>query len=130
MTTSDAVVARARACVGVRFRAQGRDPAHGLDCVGLAAHALGRAAPGGYAPRGDGGGLEPGLRDAGLAPIAPMAARAGDLLVVAAGPAQRHLVLLTDGGFVHAHAGLRRVVETPGAPPWPAASAWRPRGEG
>ena len=35
------VVARARGCVGARFRLHGRDPATGLDCVGLAAIAIG-----------------------------------------------------------------------------------------
>ena len=31
----------------------------------------------------------------------------------------------TDPGFVHAHAGLRRVVEMPGESPWPIIGWWR-----
>lgn len=33
-------IRRARSCVGVRFRHQGRDPKTGLDCAGLAAWAM------------------------------------------------------------------------------------------
>jgi murein DD-endopeptidase / murein LD-carboxypeptidase len=33
--------------------------------------------------------------------------------------------VLTDGGFVHADAGLRRVVETPGRPDATLIGAWR-----
>ena len=45
------VVARARAVLGVPFRLHGRDGA-GLDCVGLAAHALQLDVPSGYPLRG------------------------------------------------------------------------------
>ncbi len=41
------VVAAARALVGVPFRLHGRDR-DGLDCVGVAALALGRTGPGAY----------------------------------------------------------------------------------
>jgi hypothetical protein len=34
-------------------------------------------------------------------------------------------VILTPGGFVHADAGLRRVVERLGAVPWPVVGCWR-----
>src|SRR5205085_2260015 len=37
----DEVVARARAMIGVRFRPQGRSAVQGLDCMGLAAVAMG-----------------------------------------------------------------------------------------
>ena len=57
--------------------------------------------------------------------VAPDAAEAGDALLVRAGPGQLHLVILTDIGFLHADATLRRVVEAPGPVPWPALSAWR-----
>ena len=45
------MVARARAALAVPFRLHGRDGA-GLDCVGLAAHALRLEAPSGYPLRG------------------------------------------------------------------------------
>jgi hypothetical protein len=40
---------------------------------------------------------------------------------------QLHIGVRTDAGFVHAHAGLRRVVETPGMPDWPFVGIYRKR---
>jgi murein DD-endopeptidase / murein LD-carboxypeptidase len=48
----------------------------------------------------------------------------GDLVLLKSGPAQCHLVVMTDAGFVHADAGIGRVVETPGPPPWPVIAIW------
>jgi hypothetical protein len=69
--------------------------------------------------------VERGFDAAGFVPVAPEAAGAGDVLLVRAGPAQLHVVILIDGGYIHADARLRRVVEVPGGVPWPALSAWR-----
>lgn len=123
------IAAAARGCIGARFRPHGRDPAHGLDCVGVAAVAFGRTVAGDYPLRG-GRAEAIGARigAAGLVAIDPMAAGAGDLVMIAAGPGQLHLAVLTAAGFVHADAGLRRVVETPGRPDR-AIGAWRERGE-
>lgn len=63
--------------------------------------------------------------DAGFLRIVPARAKAGDVLLVQAGPGQLHVVILTPDGFVHADAGLRRVVEVPGPVDWPIVSAWR-----
>jgi hypothetical protein len=49
----------------------------------------------------------------------------GDLLLLAPGPAQLHVVILTRAGYVHADASIRRVVEVPGKVPWPLLSCWR-----
>lgn len=38
---------------------------------------------------------------------------------------QLHLMIGTRDGIVHAHAGLGRVVLTPGPSPWPLLGAWR-----
>ncbi len=125
-----AAVARARACVGARFRLQGREAASGLDCVGVAAIALG-VDPGAarYALRGgDPVALAARIDAAGIARVAPDAAGAGDVAMVAAGARQLHLVVLTEGGFVHADAWIGRVVEVPGPIGWPVVAAWR--GEG
>lgn len=65
------------------------------------------------------------LDSMGFLRIAPAAAGEGDLLLVRAGPAQLHVVILTDSGYLHADARLRKVVEVPGQVPWPALSAWR-----
>jgi cell wall-associated NlpC family hydrolase len=127
----ETIVAAARQCLGARFRFQGRDPAIGLDCVGLAAYAF-RAAgvssdlPGGYALRG--GRLADVLAriDAsGLDRVVPASAGIGDLLLLDPGARQLHLAIHSGTGFIHADLGLRRTVETPGAPPWPVIAAWR-----
>jgi hypothetical protein len=52
----------------------------------------------------------------------------GDVLLVQTGMGQHHFLVLVKGGFVHADAGLGRVVERPGSVPWPALAAWRIRG--
>ncbi|WP_019832522.1 hypothetical protein [Sphingomonas sp. PR090111-T3T-6A] len=127
MTAIEArIVASARACVGARFRLHGRSPETGLDCIGVAALVYGVAdPPGGYALRGDRlDDLRAGIAAAGLRP-AGGEARPGDLLLLRPGPFQFHLAILTDRGFVHADAGLRRVTEVPGAPLWPLAGRWR-----
>ncbi|WP_324750787.1 peptidoglycan endopeptidase [Sphingomonas sp. LY54] len=122
------VVDRARALVGVRFRPQGRRPDHGLDCVGLVAAAAQlplELVPSDYAMRG---AAPDGLSEqyAGHArSIAPGDAAAGDILLVCIGSGQHHFVVLVDGGFVHADIRMRRVVERPGAVPWPVLAAWR-----
>jgi cell wall-associated NlpC family hydrolase len=122
---AEGIVARARALVGVRFRAQGRCAAGGVDCIGLAAAALELdGVRQDYALRGGcGARLAEELRLAGLAPVS--AAEAGDLLVMQAGPGQLHLGIWTGAGLIHADAGLKRVVERPGSPPWPVAEVWR-----
>ncbi len=122
------VAAAARGLVGVPFRLHGRDEA-GLDCVGLAALALARA---GYVRRvperyglrsGDAALIARWMADAGLRPVTE--ARFGDLWLVRPGALQLHLMIGVPGGFVHAHAGLRRVVEMPGDTEWPVIGVWR-----
>ncbi|MCP1468706.1 cell wall-associated NlpC family hydrolase [Sphingobium sp. OAS761] len=126
-TGAAAIVAQARALIGVPFRLHGRSEA-GLDCVGLAALAFARAGHAGVAPDAYGlrthdamrvGGW---LRAAGLRPVGT--GRPGDLALVRPGPLALHLMIATGDGFVHAHAGLGRVVETPGASPWPVIGWW------
>lgn len=125
----EAIVERARSLVGAPFRAQGRDRMTGLDCVGLVAAAAGIApnyVPADYRLRGGGSArLHCGLERFGFRRLPDGQAQAGDVVLLRSGPEQMHLVVLTPAGFVQAHAGLRRVVETPGAPPWPRISAWR-----
>lgn len=125
MTVGD-VVERARALVGSPFRAQGRYPATGLDCVGLVLQVF-RIEPQqvrrDYRLRGQHGEqLEAELNRFF---IPKEHAGAGDILLCAAGRDQMHLAIACGASFVHAHAGLRLVVETPGRPPWPVVGAFR-----
>lgn len=112
--------------MGARFRLHGRTAADGLDCVGLAALACGVAAPRGYALR-TGDAAYVAVLAEGLGLARTDRAAAGDVLLMRSGPGQLHLGIATGDGLVHADASLRRVVERPGAPPWPVLARWRMR---
>jgi cell wall-associated NlpC family hydrolase len=117
--------------VGAAFRPHGRDPITGFDCLGLVLMAMadiGRPIrfPLRYALRNrDLGRFERLPAKFGLAEVeAPF--EAGDMLLLETGPAQLHLAIIAgEGGIVHAHAGLRRVVHTPFPVPWPIVRQWR-----
>ncbi len=117
-------VARARQAIGSRFRPHGRDPATGLDCVGLAGFAFGAEVPRDYALR-NGDAARVRALVSGLGLIEAEGAAAGDLLLLRTGPGQIHLAIDSGEGIIHADAMLRRVVERPGAPPWPVIARWR-----
>ncbi len=120
----NAIAAAARTLVGSRFRLHGRDPASGLDCIGVVACASGAPAPTGYALRGgDEGTVARALEATGFQRVS--AGAAGDVMVMRVGPGQLHLAVRTAGGFVHADASLRRVVERPGEPEWEVVGQWR-----
>ncbi|WP_037488722.1 hypothetical protein [Sphingomonas phyllosphaerae] len=120
------VLAAAQGLVGVRFRMQGRDPARGLDCVGLVGVALRRAGadlavPRDYAAsrgRVSLGAVPPGL-------TACDGAAAGDVLLCRVAATQLHLAVRAHDGIIHADALARRVVARPGPVPWPIEGAWR-----
>lgn len=130
------ISARAISNVGVPFRLHGRTPQSGLDCIGLLADALAAAGfarhiPANYGLRGQFEQkactffetVEFETVDTGR-PASP-----GNFALVAIAPRQLHFIIHVDGGFVHAHAGLRRVVLTPGNPSWPLLGRWRYIGE-
>ncbi|MFZ5701558.1 MULTISPECIES: hypothetical protein [Pseudomonadota] len=118
--------------VGCPFRLHGRDPATGLDCVGLVAASLERIGRGVDAPcdyrlsggcldRFDGWAAMCGLdRVAQNAPGAP-----GDVLLCEPGVGQFHVLVDGDALLVHAHIGLGRVVAAPSPSPWPVRRRWR-----
>ena len=117
--------------LGTPFRFHGRDPESGLDCIGLAAAALAGAGiaariPQGYTLRNLRiGGLVSHASASGFAPVGGTVLR-GDLLLVRPGPAQHHLlVALGEDRFIHAHAGLGRVVIQTGLSGWPILHHWR-----
>lgn len=120
---------RARALLGTRFRPQGRGE-HGLDCVGVVLTTFqidGCAVRADYSLRGEHRReVEAELRKH-FRRVPVQRSRRGDVLVMSAGPQQTHLGIRTAAGFVHAHAGIRRVVETPGMPEWPVVAAYRRR---
>lgn len=121
---------RARALVGTRFRPQGRGEP-GLDCVGLVLATF--VIPGGcvrrdYRLRGD---HERDLTEQLKFHFRKVRVAApGDILLMKIATDQLHLGVRTDAGFVHAHAGIGRVVETPGIPEWPVVAVYRKRRKG
>lgn len=125
------LAAAAEALAGAPFRLHGRDPALGLDCVGVVAAAFagcGRrpAEPHGYGLRNR--SVAAWLATAEAADLAETEAPAqpGDIVLARPGPGQHHLLVALAGGrFVHAHAGLRRVVIQPAPIPWPIERRWR-----
>lgn len=122
-------VAAARACVGTPFRPQGRMAGLGLDCIGVALLAArGARVRLGSVPAYALGGDHEGQAEAALAMLGcrrVRSARPGDMLLAAPQPGQRHLLVVTDRGGVHAHAGLGRVVEGPVDPRWTILGTWR-----
>ena len=130
MTTSCDAVRLARGLVGAPFRPQGRDADTGLDCIGLAILAFGipnSEVRRDYRLRGGSldelnAELSKHFRRIGFRQRKP-----GDLLVCRVSADQVHLAIDCGRSFVHAHAGLRRVAETPGAPPWPVLRVFRRR---
>ena len=121
----------AKELVGGRFRLHGRDPATGLDCVGVLAVALEKSGrktlvPISYALKMsnvDQFTRLPGICgfEAVTGPVEP-----GDVVLFYVGPCQYHLAIAAgDGGFIHAHAGLRRVIHSPQLPDWPVEQHWR-----
>ena len=129
MSVGARVAEAARGAIGVRFRLHGREVEDGLDCVGLVAVALRGGGfegmvPSGYAMRsGDAAHVTAAIAGLGLIPVED--ACEGDVLLLRAGPGQLHLAIGLGDGIVHADAGLRRVVERPGMPPWPVVGRFR-----
>lgn len=122
--------AAAQVLVGVRFRAQGHDPVTGLDCVGLvrcayAAAGWSAAVPCDYPLRGWNAARVVAVLEAAGFVRAEGPVLVGDVAVIALPARQMHLGILGGARFVHAHAGLRRVVETPVDARVLAAARWR-----
>lgn len=129
--TGGALARAAQSLAGVRFRLHGRDPATGLDCVGLLEAALRLAGRDCTLPRGyplrviASADWLPDVARWGFAPAAGLA-RPGDVVLIAPAAGQVHLAIAAgDGAWVHAHAGLRRVVIAPQRPDGTLLHHWR-----
>ncbi len=122
----DPRVIRARSFLGTPFRLHGRDCQSGVDCVGFVALLYGRSVgvPVDYAMRNSEGARWLIVLDACAGRRTDGAVGVGDILLMQAGPAQYHLGVWTGDGLIHADAGLRRVVETPGQVQWPIIAVW------
>ena len=117
--------------LGATFRLRGRNPEHGVDCVGLIICALeesGHAVspPAAYALKNT--GIENQfdcIRNTGFVEADGLVQR-GDVILVRPGPAQHHLLIaLGINRFIHAHAGLRRVVIQTGLDAESVLHHWR-----
>lgn len=117
--------------IGAPFRLHGRDPATGIDCVGLvytSLVAIGRkpVAPEGYRLRNS-----DTRRWFAAAPLSGFAAadgalEPGDLILIMPAPGQQHLMIVENlQSAIHAHAGLRRVVRQTMAPDLEILAHWR-----
>lgn len=127
-----AIVDRAQAAIGVRFRLHGRSIGTGLDCVGLVAHAIKPVIdetkiPFHYKLRFD---------DINI-PIAFFEVHNfdrieseqgflnGDIAMIAPALQQLHFIIIADDGYIHAHSGLRKIVKTNYPILSPVKAAWR-----
>ena len=139
-SAGDALANEAGRLIGTPFRLHGRNPKTGVDCVGLVSAAFSRIdrrfdPPSQYALRNR--TIAPLLDRLDTAPARRLpsgdpARQTGDICLCTLGSGQHHVVILAGPAagravsFIHAHAGLRRVVQTPGPPPWPVLASWRP----
>ncbi|QIQ85241.1 hypothetical protein [Erythrobacter sp.] len=113
------LVKAARSMIGCPFLLHGRNPATGLDCVGLVAACLSATGreplvPDGYALRNH--SIERWIHCAkrsGLEPVST-SPEPGDIVMTSPAASQHHLMVVEHGRrAIHAHAGLRRVVSEP-----------------
>ncbi len=131
MTGEDLARAAAALC-GTPFRLNGRDRTHGIDCIGLLELALKDAGrpvtlPTGYRLRlTNPHDWLPDPATCGFC-VARPPFRPGDVVLLHIGQAQAHLVIAgLSGTWIHAHAGLRRVVISPAMLAGTILGHWRP----
>lgn len=118
--TPEQIISCARACVGTKFRHQGRLQNVGLDCVGLlawVAHSLDLDVRDclDYNRRPAHGLLEKHLAASGLVPIEVSDARPGDVALFRFEGPPQHVAVLADAhkpfSMIHAYMPARYVVE-------------------
>lgn len=111
-----AVLARAKTLVGTPFRLQGRDPGHGIDCVGLVvlACAINDAPRPDYRRRGEHFACFIERSAPWLRRVSSKAARVGDIVLLHCGTRSWHVGIFTQDGLIHADPSAGRVVFRPG----------------
>jgi len=117
---------------GARFCLHGRKEDTGLDCIGLAEQCLIAAGfvcdiPNGYSILGGSERtIAEFMAETGFERFPPDSALCdGDIVLARPSPVQWHFLIRAENGFVHAHAGLGRVVHCPSAAQWPIAAIFR-----
>lgn len=131
MTRGEALAQSAGSFIGTKFRMHGRDPAYGLDCVGLVGCSLKAIGcqprfPSGYALRNSRPDRWLRFAEASGLVRAHQTELPGDVLLTAVAPGQWHLLIFESGSqFIHAHAGMRAVVRQILNPKPIAATRWR-----
>lgn len=111
---------KARDFLGVPFRPQGRDPLVGLDCVGLTMLVFDipvQKIPFRYriSQRQCMNAIVEQLGKY-FDEVAKVDSVSGDLLLIEVGEGRAHFAVRGAGSHIHAHAGLSRIVESPGMP--------------
>ena len=127
---------RAEQAIDIPFRLHGRSVAKGLDCVGLVAHAispliLGTTIPQHYSLRfGDLSAVNQFFGPFDFLSICPSSSMmSGDIIVTAPSVNQLHFLIITGKNYVHAHAGLRRIVKSNLPVLTPIKMIWRYQGD-
>lgn len=116
---AEAFASAAEALIGTPFRLHGRNPASGLDCIGLVYASLVAAGAKPLAPRGyqlRNTSIAQWLNHAELSGFAKAGGpiTRGDVILIQPSPFQHHLLIAAnDSCAVHAHAGLRKVALEP-----------------
>jgi hypothetical protein len=129
----DTIANAALALIGTPFHDHGRHPPHGVDCIGVIEQCLNQAgfeiiAPSDYRRQGDHAKrIVAFFADErfGKACDGP---QTGDIAVAQITSRQFHFMIRVPQGWVHAHAGLGKVVQTPDPIDWPLLGIWRVKG--
>jgi hypothetical protein len=129
------IAASALQQIGTPFRLHGRLPGAALDCVGLVANCMEQSglsidAPFNYSIRGQHEQrITEFFAQSMFRALTHENVEPGDIAAVQCAVRQSHLMIRTARGWVHAHAGLGRVVLTPDPIEWPVTAIWRAIGD-
>lgn len=116
--TADDIVAAARACLDTPFQHQGRLIGVGMDCAGVAIHALHTSGGNpvdvtGYGETPNKGALQFALESQPDLEVAafPATPRAGDVLLFRFLNEPQHVGICTGTGVIHAYSSVGKCVE-------------------